>query len=81
MLAAIPATEPACSQTDTIAQSREATTPTTEVQERVVQFLHPATAGSAWPFNCWLPIGERHDTREAGRCRERRQYFRLVLRE
>jgi hypothetical protein len=43
--------------------------------------LHPAAARGAWFFKCWFAIGEGHDARKAGRCRERRQHFRLVLRE
>jgi hypothetical protein len=79
MLAAIPAAKLACSQTDAIAESRKATAPTTEVQERVIQLLHSATAGSAWLFKGWLAIIERHDARKAGYCCECRQQFRLVF--
>jgi hypothetical protein len=43
--------------------------------------LHPTTAGGAWFFKCWLAIGEGHNARKAGRCRECRQHFRLVFGE
>jgi hypothetical protein len=49
---------------DAIAEGAKATTLYTKMQQRAVQFLHPAAASGAWLLKSRLAVCQRHDARE-----------------